>query len=294
MTFRAGLCRPEMRCRACDFQRIGRGVSRVARMGFTLIELLVVIAIIAILASMLLPAFTRLKQKAQITQCLNNLHQIGRGITMYTHDSQDTFPANDRLCLGGRDPRPDAAKALPAASRRLLFPYLKAPDLFHCPADRGALVGISPQPPISLKPTAWEVSGCSYFYNSELPPFHRLAPDGSLWGGKKIGWMPTPSLFILTYEAPASAVWTRIGGAWMNQFQHWHYCSAPIDQTDTPQERIRRDPYSFISPIGFGDGHVAVHDFSRVIRADPKYPMEATKDWIWYKPLPIPVANPGR
>ncbi len=97
---------------------------------FTLIELLVVITIIAILASIALPVFNGVTERANQTKDLSNAKQIGLAAKLFATDNNGDFPS--------KAPAADYTTATALASGGVsndafwwLFPnYLQTEDIF--------------------------------------------------------------------------------------------------------------------------------------------------------------------
>ncbi len=109
-----------------------------ANHAFTLVESLVAIAILAILASLLLPAFSRSRIKAHHTACLNNLRQLGIATRIYADDNQDRLPVAEILPTLPIDPQHPLSRI-----RDVLGSYVgetggadtNQATVFRCPAD---------------------------------------------------------------------------------------------------------------------------------------------------------------
>ena len=147
---------------------------------FTLIELLTVIAIIGILAAILIPVVSQVRQQARLSQCISNLRQWGAANLLYANDNSGLIPWD-----GGQGTSPDNMvehmgtlpwfNALPPfidsltvrdLNARGALPELGDGSVFVCPSAEDNPANPAP---------AWLSYGPNYLLSTRNPGPNRIA-----------------------------------------------------------------------------------------------------------------------
>jgi len=138
---------------------------------FTLIELLIVIAIIAILASIALPAFIGVQERAQQTKDLSNIKQIGLCLKQFAIDNNGAFPSK----APGTDYSTAAALTaanFPNEAFWWLFPtYTTSEDIFVVPGSQyspGNPDNVIDDPSLGARTNTLKAGECAYSYITNI------------------------------------------------------------------------------------------------------------------------------
>jgi len=123
-----------------------------ARSGFTFVQLLVVIAIVALLIALVVPTVQRVRERARLALCKDNLRQIGTVLTLYGRANGGNLPVSPTL----ENPHAELLEGLSAER------FIGGPKIYYCPAQ--------PRPDLCFSDQNFKSGMIGYYYFSAAGP----------------------------------------------------------------------------------------------------------------------------
>lgn len=190
--------------------------------GFSLIELLVVVSIVALLAGLLLPAISMVKESARKMVCATNLRQIGLAILAYANDNHGTFPQNDHAsCSSWPYIFGDWGSGAWGGHSDFYTNYLPARrNTYYCPEGMTWQAGTGSDIDEGWKyfpgkpPTKW-ISCTNYCYfagPNELGSNSRRGPRG-VWAGTARSTLIADLMKFGQTDYTLVSTWNHLGGS---------------------------------------------------------------------------------
>lgn len=206
-----------------------------------MLELLIVIAIIALLASIMLPALKKAKDKVTTAQCGNNLRQIGIAMQSYLGDSDGYYIP---YRIGSESTGYNWAHTMASSS------YVTNNRIYFCPLANYYFTTYSlPDYPDSAvkRPTAmWTYSWINYGYNA------------AFIGGNIAGWAGAasdlPSQRVSKLRNPSRTI--LMADAFESNSPQRSYFVISSNASTSPACAMH-DRHSGGTNISWCDGHVA-------------------------------------
>lgn len=211
--------------------------------GFSLIELLVVVLVIGILASLLFPALSKAKAKADSARCLNNLKQLQTCWQMYVDDHHESVPPNQsdfndgiwrsspNSWIGNSSTAYDPTATNIESGLLFKYDYHRAISAYRCPGDKSTVRTRTGQNLGILRTRSYSMSGC--------------------WGGRT---NEVQNTMLRASEAPNPAQLFVFIDEHEDSIDDAHFLTWP-----NPDERWVNMPagrHNQVGNLSFGDGHV--------------------------------------
>jgi prepilin-type N-terminal cleavage/methylation domain-containing protein/prepilin-type processing-associated H-X9-DG protein len=217
--------------------------------GFTLIELMVVVSIIGILASLLLPALSKAKERAKSTACSSQVRQLSMALIMYAGDHGDECPP--------RQMAPNWTLGL--------YPYYQDVALLICPSDA-------------------RDSRRSYLINGWNDYFESVLSEADYVSYKNYKWPHGMTLGKILLPSETVAFGEKKTGSPHVYMDFYQGTGNDMDEVEHGRHGGAKNTHTGSSNFGFADGSVRTLKFGGSIT--PANLWAVTDKWRNAPPLP--------